>query len=158
MARRQQRGQGPGRRDVVPATEGRLRGGDAAASASEAHSTGMGEGTVGAPVGQTPASWSGALPTEASERMEDRASALPLVASPQPGSSIFPSVHFLGSSGYPGPGIIQPGNQSASLLSAPGRSTDHYFFIGCPLLTHNCNHATLIETQSNPHRCPAISH
>lgn len=66
------------------------------------------------------------------------------------GVSILPSVHFLSSWWYPELGIIQPGNQAGSLMSAPGCIID-FFFISCPLLTHNCNHVTFNrDTKRSP--------
>lgn len=76
---------------------------------------------------------------------------------PQPqglGRSILPLVNFLSSWWYPGFGIIQPGNQAASLMSAPGCKID-YFYISCPLLTHNCNHVTFNRnTKRSPVTAP----
>lgn len=111
------------------ATEGCLRGSDAGASALEAHSAGMWRRDCGGnsenrrlPPGAELSQW------RPLKRLEERALALPRPHPHSLGASILPSVDCLCSSWYPGPGIIQPGNQAVSLMSAPGRKTDYFFY------------------------------
>ena len=66
------------------------------------------------------------------QRFGERALALPLAARHGLGTAVLPLADFLCSWWYPGPGIIQPGNQAVSLTSAPGRKIDYVFLLAAP--------------------------